>query len=416
MAKSEKVIFKGLDSPSKEEITKVWDKVVNLVELFQVQQHGPHLSQLDAEEKKLRASEFLRKLSLGNNEVLETLERNILCADGMDNQDNLEEAIHDDTVNGLGMVEQFRLRQIISTPQSENAGDNLPHASLGSPNAIAEYKEYSQYIDKAELPGLTERVKLLANLLTSSKSPDFRSLKCLSWDHQPLEYKYTFQFEVPKRYQSPQCQYRSLHSIIRTAKASTRPTLDERLRIAFLLASALQKWHSVGWLHQGINSHNIIFFRVPGQERFDYREPFLHGFDFARPDLDPSIGKPPDDDTFDIYRHPNRQGPSRRGHRKIHDIYSLGVVMLEIGLWQVASDMRDPRSKRTSKPEDLRNLFETASSSRLPHYIGRAYASAVHTCLQSSFGVKMDDERGSFLARAFQSQVIDRLKEGIQPN
>ncbi|KAI1085135.1 hypothetical protein F5B20DRAFT_131458 [Whalleya microplaca] len=202
---------------------------------------------------------------------------------------------------------------------------------------------------------------------------------------------------------------------MKTMKASARPTLDKRLRTAFLLATALQKWHSVGWLHQGINSHNIIFFEVDGQAGFDYNNPFLYGFEFARPDSDPSIGKPLDDDAFNIYRHPNRQGPSRRGHRKIHDIYSLGVVMLEIGLWQTASDMIDPRLKPSMKPPGLQKMFQLASSNRLPHYIGESYASAVGTCLLSSFGVDIDDERGSFLARAFEHQVINKLREGIRP-
>ncbi|KAI1085136.1 hypothetical protein F5B20DRAFT_575600 [Whalleya microplaca] len=161
MDRSDKIIFKGLDPPSKGEILKAWDQVVDLVELFQVQQHGQHLSQQDTQEKRLRASKFLRELELRNNTVLDTLERNILCATAMDNQANLEEAINDDTVNKLGMVEQFRLRQIISAPQSstfKNVNDDLSQASLASPNIIAEYKEYSQYTDKEELPGLTERV------------------------------------------------------------------------------------------------------------------------------------------------------------------------------------------------------------------------------------------------------------------
>ncbi|KAJ2990468.1 hypothetical protein NUW58_g2932 [Xylaria curta] len=413
IGQSDKIIFKDLDPPSKDEILRAWDQVVDLVELFQVQQHGKHLSEQGIREKRLRASEFVRELDLRNNVVLGALERNILYATSMDNQANLEEAIHDDTVNDLGMAEQFQLRQIIPAPQtgtSKDVKEDLMQAPLASLNIITEYKAYDQYMDKAELPGLTKRVELLANLLGSSKSPDFRTLKCLRWDHQPLENKYTLQFEVPKMYQSHHFEYKTLHSIIKKMKATARPTLDERFRVAFLLATALQKWHSVGWLHQVISSHNIIFFKVDGQERFDYKNPFLHGFEFARPDFDPSIGRALEDDASNIYRHPNRQGPSRRGHRKIHDIYSLGVVMLEIGLWQIASDMIDPRSRPSIKPPDVQNILQTASSNRLPHYIGESYTLAVDACLLSSLGVDIDDERGSYLARAFEHQVINRLR------
>ncbi|KAI0182215.1 hypothetical protein EV127DRAFT_73258 [Xylaria flabelliformis] len=415
--RSDKIIFKSLDTPSKDEILRAWDQIVDLVELFQVQQHGQHFVQQSVQEKRLRASEFLRQLDHRNNAVLGAFERNILCATSMENQANLEEAIHDDTVNELGIVEQLRLRQIISAPQPstfKNLNEDLTQVSL-APNAIAEYKEYGPYMDKTALPALTERIELLANLLSSSKSPDFRTLKCIQWDHQPLEYKYTLQFEVPKMYQSLHCQYKSLHSIIRKMKGTARPTLNERFRIAYLLATALQKWHSVGWLHQGISSHNIIFFKVDDHEGFDYKNPFLHGFEFARPDFDPSIGRTLDDDASNIYRHPSRQGPSRRGHRKIHDMYSLGVVMLEIGLWQTAWDMIELESRSPIKPPAVQKIFQIASSNRLPHYIGESYASAVDACLLSSLGVDIDDERGSRLARAFEHQVIDKLREGIKP-
>ena len=38
----------------------------------------------------------------------------------------------------------------------------------------------------------------------------------------------------------------------------------------------------------------------------------------------------------DIYRHPERQGQPTTPFKKIHGIYSLGVVLLEIGPWEPA--------------------------------------------------------------------------------
>jgi hypothetical protein len=34
----------------------------------------------------------------------------------------------------------------------------------------------------------------------------------------------------------------------------------------------------------------------------------------------------------DVYRHPERQGRPQKLFKKVHDIYALGVVMLEIGM------------------------------------------------------------------------------------
>lgn len=53
----------------------------------------------------------------------------------------------------------------------------------------------------------------------------------------------------------------------------------------------------------------------------------------------------------DIYRHPERQGQPTTPFKKIHDIYSLGVVLLEIGLWEPAIKLQ-------------RNLFAPQSSMR----------------------------------------------------
>ncbi len=57
-----------------------------------------------------------------------------------------------------------------------------------------------------------------------------------------------------------------------------------------MLAKAVQKWHLVGWVHQGISSSSVIFFHKKDTNQVDYAQPFLHGFEFARPDSDPSMG------------------------------------------------------------------------------------------------------------------------------
>jgi hypothetical protein len=43
----------------------------------------------------------------------------------------------------------------------------------------------------------------------------------------------------------------------------------------------------------------------------------------------------PVDVSNDIYRHPNRWGEPTSRFEKLHDVYYLSVMLLEIGLWQV---------------------------------------------------------------------------------
>lgn len=413
MEHSDSSILKDLAPPSKTEILTAWDRVVELVEVFRERQVAMQDSQ---QAKSRRTNEFLKQLNSLNQAVRGLLEYNILCDPGMQHDAALEEAINDTTLESLGVAEQLRLRQMVlstSTPRDNAQPDNQ---DIDSSISIQEYKEYGPYVDPAELPSLSERVRSLANILGAHKSSEFKSLMCFKYEHHPDEHKYVLHFSVPKPYQSKsnRSQYDSLYTVMRKIKGSRRPSLDARLCIAYQLSNAIRKWHSVGWVHQGVSSHNVVFFRKDGAAHPDYLHPFLQGFELARPDSDPSIGRPMEDVAFNIYRHPSRQGTARRGHRKIHDIYSLGVVLLEIGLWQTALDMLDPRQRDSMSPQDVRSALQIACDQRLAHYAGESYQKAVSACLGADLGVDVDNEEGTHLGAAFKQKVIDRIEEGVR--
>ncbi|CAG8973486.1 hypothetical protein HYALB_00002811 [Hymenoscyphus albidus] len=247
------------------------------------------------------------------------------------------------------------------------------------------------------------------------KSLGFRALRCQRWYQKAVEYRYVLEFEIPPSYIVAENGYNSLQSAIQNTKGVERPTLNQRFRASLMLARAVQKWHSVGWVHQGISGPNIIFLTIKETGKVDYDNPFLQGFEFSRPSSDPSIGRPTDDVAFNVYRHPSRQGNSRKGHRKIHDIYSLGVVLLEIGLWQCAADIVYPSHKKPiPSGADMQKKLQTAVRDRLGHYMGEEYKDSVEKCLAASFDVKMDDENESQLTRMFQKKVINSISQGVR--
>ncbi|KAK6080564.1 hypothetical protein SCUP234_05110 [Seiridium cupressi] len=408
-------IARHLDPASREEITRVWNEVVDLVERYHATEHGEPHQQPSLPNKRRRAHSFLRQLAFCNDSILNTIERNLLQAQGVQNDlIAIDEAIADNAVQALGLVEQFQIRRIICQSEIQHvtgSDQTVPRAHANETGAVIEGKEYGPYLDPAELPSLVERVRLLAELLRTPESTGFRSLKCLGWEHFHLENKFALYFEIPSGYNSRNNNYETLYSVIRNVKSPLRPSMDDRIAIALGMATAIQKWHSVGWVHQGISSHNIIFFRSEITGHIDYLHPFLHGFDFARPDSDSSIGRALDDVAFNVYRHPHRQGTARKGHRKVHDLYSLGVVMLEIGLWQTAASMLD--RKREYQPFEIQKVLQNACSDRLAHYAGVSYQSAVTTGLDSMFEVGVDNETGSNLARAFEVKVMQMIRRGI---
>jgi hypothetical protein len=68
------------------------------------------------------------------------------------------------------------------------------------------------------------------------------------------------------------------------------------------------------------------------------------GFEFSRPEFDFSSGRPDKDPARNVYRHPARQGKPDKPFAKIHDIYALGVVLLEIGEFYLRGNTRDVNS------------------------------------------------------------------------
>jgi hypothetical protein len=403
----------ALDKPALEDIMAAWGSVTALIEQNKIHlQNSPHEA-VDKLPLRVETKDFIEKLEAKNSAFLDTAELNILLSSTDDGQ--IESALHDDTIQKLGIANHLRLRRIVTLHDGEimKMPDKVPADTKSDLPVLQEFKEYGPYLNPAELPDLKARVNFLAQILATPKSPDYLSMRCRGWHHEPLMYRFVLEFDIQQNHEAELNAHQNLQSIIRTMKGADRPSLNQRFCIALKLAKAVQKWHSVGWLHQGISSPNVIFFMLKGIRKLDYSSPFLQGFEFARPDADPSIGRPADDILASLYRHPDRKIPERKGHRKIHDLYSLGVVLLEIGLWQSIVDIVQGKSKQVSSPEMVRYKIQVAISDRLGHYVGKTYQAAVNVCLNSDFGVELDDRQESRLARAFQKKVIDEIGKGV---
>lgn len=72
------------------------------------------------------------------------------------------------------------------------------------------------------------------------------------------------------------------------------------------------------------------------------------GFEFSRPETYFSAGLEDKCLARDIYRHPDRQQSPTQPFSKLHDIYALGVVLLEIGAYPCSgTDGRELISRRS---------------------------------------------------------------------
>lgn len=254
-------------------------------------------------------------------------------------------------------------------------------ARATSPNGVwIEWKEYeaggpnqtappSQFIDRAEK---------LSNLLSRPDKPtEFRVPRCLGYfdsreylkAHPPRsDYQHNFAggqigfVFAPPEGANMSSLPQSLLDLLQAHDGVVKPTVTDRIALAHALASSLLFLHSVNWLHKGLRSDNVLFFDGAQSDDFirelrklkeeglddknavDYASPILSGFDYARPaNKGEHTEAAPTDVEAAMYRHPSSQqipasqktgdGKEREGYCKTFDIYSLGVILIEIAFW-----------------------------------------------------------------------------------
>jgi serine/threonine protein kinase len=135
---------------------------------------------------------------------------------------------------------------------------------------------------------------------------------------------FEFIFTVPTMFQ----ELRSLRTFLLAANHDY--PLDDRFRLARLLARSVSFLHSSQIVHKNIVPETVILLTDPST---GLETPFLVGFEKFRQAGSRTYMS---GDTFwekNLYRHPKRQGELPEEEYKMqHDIYSLGVCLLEIGL------------------------------------------------------------------------------------
>ena len=242
----------------------------------------------------------------------------------------------------------------------------------------------------------------------SDQHPDLHTVDCLGYTDDTKESRYGLIYKAPA---TSNC---TLNQIISSPDLKT-PDLDERVRLAQTLAVALWSLHSLDWLHKSLCSNNILFFPSPlstGTRPVatvaDISSPVLAGFDGSRPDLDTDMSltsKKSPSSAESLHRHPGSLHPSRRRpYCKGYDIYSLGLVLLEIGLWKVLQTYHRPQysAERWRDKVVLAVLVPGLGSK-----VGRLYRGVVEKCLT------VDEDISSQEASQFMESIVATL-EGIR--
>ncbi|KAJ4391884.1 hypothetical protein N0V93_005504 [Gnomoniopsis smithogilvyi] len=355
---------------------------------------------------------------------------------------------------GLDEPNQQRILQIdrsmvVLDPESSDAP--RCEALLKLPEGVTkrcwvEWKDYEAQRSGDANPAkevIVERTRKLAALLHHSPKPDaFRTPHCLGFfDKAPpslkpearnsggeeeedeeddiSNYRLGLVFERPDDVHLSLPPI-SLHELLRTVR---KPRVTERIMLAHAVAHCLLYLHAVNWLHKGLRSHNIIFFRT-ASGHVAYDKPYVSGFDFSRPAKD-EMTQIPDDIENDLYRHPRAQSSTyaeeRERFKRSFDIYSLGVMFVELAYWKTVDHILDinlhavRRSRRTAL--SVRNqLLEPQIIEEIGASMGEKFEDATRRCVAGGEHLGLtdgcdetSDSVAAKLSMAFYEDVVQQL-------
>ncbi|KAL8381041.1 hypothetical protein RB595_005368 [Gaeumannomyces hyphopodioides] len=274
-------------------------------------------------------------------------------------------------------------------------------------------------------------------------------------------------FEIPGKARSGM-QEKTLFDLLKTKKCE----IGQRLLLAERLSKALHSLQMVNWLHKSVRSDNILYFEgqngqdmvavtlgeVPGNGMpttadsgakagldppaqpaavaqpsasmlLRLPELYLMGWNISRPDqlseMSESVsvstqGYKSAKELIRLSSHPDSLKKDDSGRkarfRPEYDIYSFGLVLLEIGLWKPLSSLR----RVCTSDEEFRQRAVGEYCDMLLSNIGRTYWRATKRCLLNDFDRKLPEgerpygeggESGEMpLSVAFERQVVSELE------
>ncbi|KAF4433169.1 hypothetical protein F53441_13770 [Fusarium austroafricanum] len=225
----------------------------------------------------------------------------------------------------------------------------------------------------------------LASRLRDSNPFTFGTLKCKGVVQPSNEPSLIFVFGVPEGYGT----VKSFRELL--VSASIPDSLTIRLKIAQQLVTAVYYVHLYGFVHKNISPETILTLENPGQGH-DKMAVCLVGFQLFRyVDAPTNTSRSQKKDY--VYQHPSRLGSKAVNFVMQHDIYSLGVCLLEIGLWQSLVNYGGGNAKISDElqivneiseetaPEVIKERLINLSRKQLKVCMGDIYSRVVEICL-----------------------------------
>ncbi|KAG9500556.1 hypothetical protein J7337_009037 [Fusarium musae] len=313
---------------------------------------------------------------------------------GIKNEKKLDNTNEHSTKRSLA---HFKSRNINNTP--------VMIEWITVPSSLsAEIKEASQ-----------NQIHDLALLLHSEKKPqEFRTLECIAMVDMPVAEEEDAQYGLVFKLEEGQQVHTLLELLSRDG--STPKSLTERLKLVKLLSKTLLFLHLGSWLHKGIRSDNVLFLSSDISS-VDLGAAYIGGFDYSRLFRETRLTQNVGDNRYqNLYRHPDHQGlPVQENGESADrppfsykaDLYSLGVILVEIGLWSPIIKLLDARGIQDEDKSPRKTTLDMIPEVRMS--MGDAFADAASACLRSDFATG-EAEQPESVQETFYLSVVRLLE------
>ncbi|KAK0392720.1 hypothetical protein NLU13_2215 [Sarocladium strictum] len=277
----------------------------------------------------------------------------------------------------------------------------------GEQNVIIQWRVFQSSLDPLTRPKTIRRIEGTARVLSQAKPASICVLDCCGYVCQDDKMGYVFSYPSGcSSHRTPRTLFQMIDSSSGSRHNVPPPPLETRMELAKKLCTTIYWIHVSGIVHKGIRSDNVLLFRWGAECTERITDPFLIGFDHSRRDDDATVTRTASSPEQDMYRHPDALFSESMRSTKLQDLYSLGLVLLEIGSWfslrQLAGD---------THVSELRDhlLADGGPVSQLPYRMGTRYMEMVKLCIQGSFDIDEDEVRGNAVQEAFLKEVIEEI-------
>ena len=313
------------------------------------------------------------------------------------------------------------------------AGHMDSMTSIGTNRETAVYQDIPVLLEYKKMPEniknkLKHRITALGILLSKADGQLFANLPFLGLYEDIGSDRYAFVFRLPQ----VDIENRMSKQVVSlldcfSDKASSKPSLDSRFRIALQISTALRNFHTTGWLHKCLLPENILF-TPTNSATVDHTSitqgPFLAGFGFARAANPTEFSEIPlTSPNTDIYCHPAIIGPRPKPFCKAFDLYSLGIILLEVMFWKQFTRIIDdatapvhtgPSTTNAMAFVPIRAMFLQAKGEgsifhSLAQICPEAYCDTIRICIQDRTEEEWEEMDTSVCDQNLVVQKLSRL-------